>query len=389
MISHRTSAGLGWLLGRNEKLRQRTSTAALASAMMLCCAVFMYLLVADTNIPRWVVQTWAVVAVGGLLAATLAIRTGLTARLQDPSLTAFQMQWALTSSGVAYVISGPMRALVLPVLVIILMFGVFGSSRRHMIQLMLYSIALYGAAVLLSAQMQTPRPENNELLAHMAIVLLSAVAGTMVCLQVQSMRARLRQKNEDLYVALAQIRELATRDQLTGLLNRRAMQDLMNLERRRSVRSGRPMLLAQLDIDHFKPINDAHGHATGDRALQAFAGTLQDTVRDTDVLARWGGEEFVLMLSDTPLEDARELLERIRRSVAEMAIPHATGTLHMTVSAGLALHLPGDTVEHTLERADQALYTAKALGRNRVAVASPAHRPAAGHGEPRGTSEWA
>ncbi|MBX9832019.1 MAG: diguanylate cyclase, partial [Burkholderiaceae bacterium] len=89
------------------------------------------------------------------------------------------------------------------------------------------------------------------------------------------------------------------------------------------------------------------------------------------------------MLSDTHQDGARELIERIRLAVAAIEIPHATGTLHLTVSAGLALHLPGDTVEHTLERADQALYTAKALGRNRVVVApavpsrrAGAHRPA-------------
>ena len=147
------------------------------------------------------------------------------------------------------------------------------------------------------------------------------------------------------------------------------MTDVMQFEERRSQRNGRPLLFAQLDIDHFKRINDTHGHATGDRALQAFASTVLNAVRDTDVLARWGGEEFVLMVTDTPCEHARDLLERIRLAVAAMEIPHATGTLHMTVSIGLAKHVPCDTLDHTLDRADQALYTAKALGRNRIAVA--------------------
>ena len=136
------------------------------------------------------------------------------------------------------------------------------------------------------------------------------------------------------------------------------------------------LLLAQLDIDHFKRVNDTHGHATGDRALQAFAGIVRASVRDTDVLARWGGDEFVLLLSDTQMDDARDLLERVRQAVAAMEIPHAAGVLRMTVSAGLALHLPGDMVEQTLERADQALYTAKSLGRNRVVVAPSGPRAA-------------
>jgi len=99
-------------------------------------------------------------------------------------------------------------------------------------------------------------------------------------------------------------------------------------------------------------------------------------VRDTDVLSRWGGEEFVLMLSETRLDDARDLLERVRQQVAAMEIPHTDGVLRMTVSIGLAMHLPGDTVALTLERADQALYTAKSLGRNRIAVAPSPSRGA-------------
>jgi len=203
-------------------------------------------------------------------------------------------------------------------------------------------------------------------------------------LRIHRIRARLQQQREALAQALDINRELATRDELTGLINRRAMLDLMELEHRRSLRTGRPLLLAQLDIDHFKPINDQHGHATGDRALQAFAGTVRANVRDTDVLARWGGEEFVLMLCETQLDDARELLERVRQAVEALEIPHATGTLRLTVSAGLALHLPGDTVVHTLERADQALYTAKALGRNRwvVAPSGPQHPPRPAAGQP-------
>ena len=210
-----------------------------------------------------------------------------------------------------------------------------------------------------------------------ALMVLIVLGGSIALnLRIQRIRARLQEQREALAQALAVNRDLATRDELTALPNRRAMQDLMELERRRNLRNGRPLLLAQLDIDHFKRVNDTHGHATGDRALQAFAGIVRASVRDTDVLARWGGEEFVLLLSDTQMDDARDLLERVRQAVAAMEIPHAAGVLRMTVSAGLALHLPGDMVEQTLERADQALYTAKSLGRNRVVVAPSGPRAA-------------
>lgn len=368
LVPHR-SRWSEWLLGRDEKLRLRTSRAALATFMMMCCTFFMYLLAENYGVAVQTIHWWALGAVGGLMAATLAIRTGLSRRWRDPSLTTFQMQWALTCNAAAYVIAGPARALLLPVMVIILMFGIFGRGPRQMLYLMAYSIVAYTGAVLVAARLFTPPLPNEIVLAHITIVLLSVTAATMMCLQVQRMRARLRQQNLDLQAALAQIRELAMRDTLTGLLNRRQMTELMQLEWHRGQRSGRPLVLVQLDIDHFKPVNDTHGHAAGDRALQAFARTVLATIRDSDVLARWGGEEFVMMLTDTSVDEACEMLERVRLAVADMEIPHAAGTFRVTVSAGLALHLRGDTVEHTLERADRALYNAKALGRNRVVVA--------------------
>ncbi|WP_440105917.1 diguanylate cyclase [Acidovorax sp. BL-A-41-H1] len=346
--------------------------AALATGMMTCYTLFMYVLAEANGIPAGFVHWWGALSVGGLLAATVAVRTGLSARLGDPSLTLLQMKWALTCNAVAYVVGGPSRALVLPVLVIILMFGIFGRSRRQMVYVMTYSMVLYSVAVVLAAQMQHPPPGPAVVLAHLTIVLASVLAGTLMCLQVQRIRGRLRRQNIELQAALAQNRELAIRDMLTGLLNRRHLTDLMHLEVRRSQRSGRTLLLAQLDIDHFKRVNDTHGHAVGDRALQLFAQAVRASVRESDVLARWGGEEFVLMLSDTPVDEALDMLDRVRQVVEALDMPHPGGVFRVTLSAGLAAHRVGDTAERTLERADQALYTAKALGRNRVVLAPPA-----------------
>ena len=153
---------------------------------------------------------------------------------------------------------------------------------------------------------------------------------------------------------------------------------------RRSQRSGRTLLLAQLDIDHFKAINDTHGHAVGDLALQAFADTATAHLRAGDVLARWGGEEFVLLLSNTTPEAATELLERVRCAIEthRMPLPQSAGTVGMTVSIGWAQHAGAEALEQTLERADQALYDAKRQGRNRVvgATSTPATRPSSAPG---------
>ena len=362
------------ILSTDPRRRTLVGMALLALTLMAASAAVMLLVAhSSTAVDQTALQWWAALSVGGLVVMTAFIRSGETARLRDPSLTIPQMVWTITSGAVAYVLAGDARGLVLSVLAMILFFGTFGLTVAEVIGIGVYALLAFASAIGVSSRFNANASGYLDIAyALMVLILLSGCIA--LNLRIQRIRAKLQQQREALAQALEVNRELATRDELTGLINRRAMLDLMALEHSRSLRSGRPLLLAQLDIDHFKPINDQHGHATGDRALQAFAGTVRASVRDTDVLARWGGEEFVLMLTDTSADQARGLLERIRQAVQALEIAHSAGSLQLTVSIGLAQHLPGDTVEHTLERADQALYRAKALGRNRVVVAPAAHR---------------
>jgi len=321
---------------------------------------------------------WALLAPAGALLLYLAIRSGWSRRFEDPSLTMVQIVGGAIACALAYGLAGVARGGFFLVLMVVLMGAMLSATPWQMRWGSVFAAVALGLAMLWRGLQQPGWPWVEAM--HFGLVATMLPAASVLTTRLAGMRQRSRRQQQDLEAALVRIRELATRDELTGLINRRAMLDLMALEHRRSLRSGRPLLLAQLDIDHFKPINDQHGHATGDRALQAFAGTVRAHVRDTDVLARWGGEEFVLMLCDTQLDDARDLLERVRLAVEALEIPHATGSLRLTVSAGLALHLPGDTVVHTLERADQALYTAKALGRNRWVVAPNGPQRPAGAG---------
>ena len=362
------------ILSTDPRRRTLVGMALLALTLMAASAAVMLLVAqSSTAVDQTALQWWAALSVGGLVVMTAFIRSGETARLRDPSLTIPQMVWTITSGAVAYVLAGDARGLVLSVLAMILFFGTFGLTMAEVIGIGVYALLAFASAIGVSARFNANASGYLDIAyALMVLILLSGCIA--LNLRIQRIRAKLQQQREALAQALEVNRELATRDELTGLINRRAMLDLMALEHRRSLRSGRPLLLAQLDIDHFKPINDQHGHAAGDRALQAFAGTVRASLRDTDVLARWGGEEFVLMLTDSSADQARGLLERIRQAVQALEIAHSAGSLQLTVSIGLAQHLPGDTVERTLERADQALYRAKALGRNRVVVAPAAHR---------------
>ncbi|MBI3285816.1 MAG: GGDEF domain-containing protein [Burkholderiales bacterium] len=166
-----------------------------------------------------------------------------------------------------------------------------------------------------------------------------------------------------------QIEALANRDALTGCFNRRYFMEQATRLLKQGQRSGLPTSLLMLDIDHFKSVNDRYGHAAGDLALRAVAQRLGATLRETDLAARIGGEEFVVLLPDTAREPALTAAERLRLAIqdAGVSVPGLPEPLRVSASLGVALTLAdGDTLDALLERADQALYAAKRGGRNRV-----------------------
>jgi diguanylate cyclase (GGDEF)-like protein len=183
-------------------------------------------------------------------------------------------------------------------------------------------------------------------------------------------RTRLARELRD---ALAEQARLAVTDPLTGLHNRRYLQDALNREVARSRRAGAPLSLVVLDLDHFKRINDTFGHDAGDAALVQTAERLRTVARSGDVIARHGGEEFAWLLPDTTITGAAELAERLRSALAGAPIDlPETGPLEVSGSLGVAALRAGDHGQALYREADRALYRAKDGGRNRVAVASPA-----------------
>jgi two-component system cell cycle response regulator len=162
----------------------------------------------------------------------------------------------------------------------------------------------------------------------------------------------------------------ATTDQLTGIMNRRALLPALDVEQSRSERHGYPMSLLMLDVDHFKSINDQHGHAMGDQVLAAFGRLLAQHARKTDIVGRWGGEEFVMALAGADEAGARLAAERIRSAVESMMVLDDKGQrMPITISIGVACLEVKDRVDVLIERADHAMYQAKANGRNCVVVA--------------------
>ncbi len=166
----------------------------------------------------------------------------------------------------------------------------------------------------------------------------------------------------------ANLYEMATRDSLTGLANRRQFMDVGNRELQLSRRSGRPMCVVMLDLDHFKSVNDTYGHAIGDLVLKRFASIALGTLRGSDIIGRIGGEEFALILREMAASAAAGVAEKLRAAVAN---DRTDGLPAFTVSIGVAVIGAQDkSVDDLLRRADKALYQAKAEGRNRVVIAA-------------------
>ena len=190
--------------------------------------------------------------------------------------------------------------------------------------------------------------------------------------QMESTEAELQKMHHQLLKKNMALRERTMVDELTGLFNRRYFERSLNYDMERFKRYGRPFSVVMFDVDRFKKINDEYGHAVGDMALRHLAGLAKETVRSADLVARWGGEEFVFLLPETGKDGALTTAERFREKVRRASLDTENGILKMTISLGIAsvengFSGDGQTV---MRAADNALYHAKETGRNRSVVAN-------------------
>jgi diguanylate cyclase len=177
------------------------------------------------------------------------------------------------------------------------------------------------------------------------------------------------QRVRELEAELEHVSEQVREDQLTGTLNRRGLEDAMERELARAQRRKTPLCVAILDLDNFKKLNDTYGHQAGDEALVHLSNVVKNTLRPTDIVARFGGEEFLVLFSDTALQHAVDAMRRLQRELTKRFFLHNNERLLITFSAGVAALHPGETQESFFARADKAMYQAKLQGKNRVVAA--------------------
>ena len=191
-------------------------------------------------------------------------------------------------------------------------------------------------------------------------------------LRIKRLQDELDEKNRELETANRKLRQLSITDGLTELFNHRHVHELLHEEWERIRRTGDPLAVAMLDLDHFKQVNDTYGHPTGDVILYETAQILRETAREIDMVGRYGGEEFIAILPESDEEAGAQFAERVRERIESHVYRDGATTVRMTVSCGVAASAhPGvDTPDDLIKHADEALYTAKESGRNQVVLAS-------------------
>lgn len=358
-----------------QRLRlQRAALAVANYAVIGFYTLYLYLSGQLTLYPTAVVLIYLAVVVAYCVFFWL-IATGRNLRFQEPSLTRPQLMLAAALTIVMFNASRTSFSQDL-YFFSFLMSLMFGAFRLNLKQLMVTELPAFGGfAVLLILRHDYFGETLWGSVAHAAVYLV--LTGWMIffAAYISRLRLVLSARNKALRQALGRINELAIKDELTGAYNRRFILRALEREIQRAKRSGEPFSVCLLDIDHFKGINDGHGHLVGDAVLCELVKRVSRCIRDSDELkplananiSRFGGEEFLLALPMTDLQAARTCAERIRHTIRSCPFKTKAGGVKVRASLGVAQYCcEHDNIETLLGWADTALYKAKANGRDRV-----------------------
>ncbi|MBU6257993.1 MAG: GGDEF domain-containing protein [Burkholderiales bacterium] len=294
------------------------------------------------------------------LGLLLTFARGWNERFSDPSLTALQVCLAATMVALILVLGRHIQFVATPFYSVLFVFGMLSLSARALAAVNVYVLASYCVAMLVRHHRYADTWDYRVEFVSLALVVGGTVWFAVAAAYISGLRKRLR-------ASLQQIATLASHDALTGLWNRRQIDLELEASVKQASRRNEPLCVALVDIDHFKRINDRHGHAMGDAVLVGVAARLGAALRSSDRVGRYGGEEFLLVLPATTPAQALALAERLRGELeAPCALP--AGEPAVTASFGIAAWRGGEPVGDLLRRADRALYRAKDAGRNRVEV---------------------
>jgi len=364
---------LNVLWGANPKLRP----AMVMNMFGICVYVssivgFLFYLIPLGVLPRAAGLAFVVHNVLAIVVSYTLLRLGLTSKWRDPAFVLPQVIWGGAGVIIGYGMMPSTSPSTLQMICVSLVFGFSGLRPRQTIWVGRFYLAMMLAVLVVRALGDKPdfNPRKEGLEVAMTCLVLWIL--TLQANRLAIIREKVRAEKLALMEAADRVSQIMTRDPLTDLFNRQYMQVLLDRECVRHQRSGKSFSVALIDLDHFKAVNDNHGHAVGDEVLMGFAQAAKAHLRDSDVLCRWGGEEFlVLLVGADPGANGVQAMVRMRAALSGMRLCPEMPDLRVTFSAGVAEHLAGEPIDRTLQRADEALYAAKAAGRDGCRLSEP------------------
>ena len=347
--------------------RRLTVVLMTACVYMICAAILIYGAMSGIFSRKWATAL-AISCVVTTSLFLLVIRSGFNLKFAEPSLALPQAICAQTLIAFAYAVTGPVHPSTLILLATVMVFGTFEMKTAKVWMLMAYSICVAGIAMVWSAQNDPLTFPRRLQVIYFVLTAATLPAIASLSVQLHHMRQRVRMQKAELAKALGQIRRIATHDELTGLPNRRHMLTLLSEHSARQNRGGPTFMIALVDMDHFKNVNDTFGHRVGDDALTCFSSQARTHLRGTDIIGRWGGEEFLIILPESPPGDPNIGIERLRGALSVTEVSSLAPYLRVGFSTGITRYITGEEIDDVIERADQALYAAKGAGRNQTVI---------------------
>jgi diguanylate cyclase (GGDEF)-like protein len=354
------------LMGADPKLRRLLGYWAATGVFYTVCMILMLVQIDYGTVDRDAGILLIRIGMACLGGSYVLIRASKALHILPWQLAVLQALIAVGCNVAIYPLAGAQRGVWLMVLLVVIVFCAFSLRPRETLALCAAAIATLGATMVWLFRRDPLQFPLQVEVVHFGVATASLLAVSLLTGEMSKLRVRLKRQKEELVAALATIRTLATIDELTSLANRHHMNEVLGAHERREPSPDKPVCIALLDIDFFKNINDRYGHAGGDAVLRTFAGAARAELRAGDVLARWGGEEFLLMLPDTALAEAAVVLRRMAERVGAMRIRELDCEMTITFSAGLVERSGTEPFTDTISRADRAMYIAKSSGRNQV-----------------------
>src|SRR6266852_3484022 len=352
------------------RARQRRQIQGMIAASYLVDALILLIYAQAGTIPSTVSSAFALCGLLSVACYMVLSETGFTERFKDHYFVAPQLI-ASTAILLAFTYIAPeVGMMFLCTLFVVFNFGSLRSTpRQTAIFWTAMALGLAGLFLLTDKPISMPHGTYLERFATMSVFVLTIGRCMFLGIFSSSLRQSLYDSGLKLKEAYKRIEELAELDELTGSFNRGCIMRMLDDEIARAHRSKLPCSISLIDLDWFKRINDTYGHPTGDEVLRTFAITVFANIRNIDRFGRYGGGEFLLVLPDTRNGVAARLVDRLRAIIADLDWSAFSPGMRVTISAGVASLSPDETADTFLARADNALYAAKARGRNRIASA--------------------